>query len=201
MSLSKLFDVKHQLTFYGAYHSNKWNVLIHVTCVPLILWSAQVFLSAAPTPSWFPNYTHIFNEYASFEWTWATILAIIYQAYYFALEPVAATIYLPQMVAMLLTATSYAHRDHGQRNALYLHICSWIMQFIGHGVAEGRSPALLDNIVGAVALAPFFVHLEVLFFLGYRKKFHKELINSIGVEIAKFRKVQGDKTRADKKDL
>lgn len=52
--------------------------------------SAQVFLSAAPTPSWFPNYTHIFNEYASFEWTWATVLAIIYQAYYFALEPVAA---------------------------------------------------------------------------------------------------------------
>lgn len=52
------------------------------------------------------------------------------------------------MVAMLLTATSYAHRDHGQRNALYVHIFSWVMQFIGHGVAEGRSPALLDNIVG-----------------------------------------------------
>lgn len=49
-----------------------------------------MFLSAAPTPSWFPSYTHRFNEYASFEWTWATVMAIIYQAYYFALEPVAA---------------------------------------------------------------------------------------------------------------
>lgn len=57
-------------------------------------------------------------------------------------------IYLPQMVVMVLTATSYAHREHGQRNALYLHVFSWVMQFIGHGVAEGRAPALLDNIAG-----------------------------------------------------
>jgi len=86
-------------------------------------------------------------------------------------------IYLPQMVAMVLTATSYAHREHGQRIALYLHVFSWVMQFIGHGVAEGRAPALLDNIAGGVShrshftmpsrscpalfLAPFFVHLEV----------------------------------------
>lgn len=42
---------------------------------------------------------------------------------------------------------------------------------------------------------------QVLFFLGYRKDFYKELNNSIGMEIAKFRKVQGDKSRAAKKDL
>lgn len=79
---------------------------------------------------------------------------------------------------MLLTATSYVHREHGERNALYLHVFCWIMQFIGHGVAEGRAPSLLDNMLGgafhrscvltmaspsrpAVILAPFFVHLEV----------------------------------------
>jgi len=62
------------------------------------------------------------------------------------------------MVAMLLTATSYAHREHGQRNALYLHICSWIMQFIGHGVAEGRAPALLDNIVGGAFHRSYVLH-------------------------------------------
>jgi hypothetical protein len=27
-----------QLVFYGAYHSNKINVLIHIICVPLIVW-------------------------------------------------------------------------------------------------------------------------------------------------------------------
>jgi Protein of unknown function (DUF962) len=27
-----------QLTFYGAYHSNRINVLIHIICVPILLW-------------------------------------------------------------------------------------------------------------------------------------------------------------------
>jgi uncharacterized membrane protein YGL010W len=67
------------------------------------------------------------------------------------------------MVAMLLTATSYAHRDHGQRNALYIHIFSWVMQFIGHGVAEGRSPALLDNIVGGALYRSDVLHCVLTF--------------------------------------
>ena len=33
-----------QLTFYGAYHSNRINVLVHVVCVPILLWSFR------PTP-------------------------------------------------------------------------------------------------------------------------------------------------------
>lgn len=69
------------------------------------------------------------------------------------------------MVTMLLTATSFSHRDHGQRNALYLHIGSWFMQFIGHGVAEGRSPALLDNIVGGAFYCSHLLH-SVLTFLS-----------------------------------
>lgn len=57
-----------------------------------------------------------------------------------------------------MTATSYAHRDHGQRNAVYLQALSWIMQFIGHGAAEGRSPALLDNFVGGWFLCDHVLH-------------------------------------------
>ena len=52
--MSHLFDVKHQvrhrlvlilvfnlflqLVFYGQYHSNKYNVAIHICFVPVILW-------------------------------------------------------------------------------------------------------------------------------------------------------------------
>lgn len=28
------------------------------------------------------------------------------------------------------------------------HVVSWIAQFMGHGLAEGRAPALLDNLLG-----------------------------------------------------
>ncbi|RUS13821.1 hypothetical protein BC937DRAFT_94715 [Endogone sp. FLAS-F59071] len=30
--------------------------------------------------------------------------------------------------------------------ALAVHVFSWIMQFIGHGVAEKRAPKLFDNL-------------------------------------------------------
>jgi uncharacterized membrane protein YGL010W len=45
-------------------------------------------------------------------------------------------------------------------------------------------------------LAPFFVHLEILFALGYRPQFHKEIANGVGVEVTKFRKEKGDARRA-----
>ena len=43
--------------------------------------------------------------------------------------------------------------------ALYLHLMAWTAQFYGHGVHEGRAPALLTNI-GFAAFAPFFVSFE-----------------------------------------
>jgi uncharacterized membrane protein YGL010W len=30
--------------------------------------------------------------------------------------------------------------------ALVIHVVAWILQFIGHGVFEGRAPALLDSL-------------------------------------------------------
>jgi 2-hydroxy fatty acid dioxygenase len=48
----------------------------------------------------------------------------------------------------------------------------------------------------AVVLAPFFVHLEILFMLGYRPEMHKRLKNEIGKEILKIKKSEGEKKRA-----
>jgi len=44
-------------------------------------------------------------------------------------------------------------------------------------------------------LAPFFVHLEILFKLGFKRKLYKEIQNDVGVEIAKIRKAAGDERR------
>lgn len=106
-------------------------------------------------------------------------------------------------------------------NAGLLHGVSWIAQFLGHGLAEKRAPALLDNLVGgrlvllsscsmslsmftfaAVVLAPFFVHLELLFGLGYKPELHKRIQNDVGKEIARIKKEAGEKRRAaGKKEL
>ncbi|KAJ7638582.1 hypothetical protein FB45DRAFT_903290 [Roridomyces roridus] len=191
-----LFDVKSQLTFYGAYHSNPVNVLIHVICVPLLLWSGQVMAATIPVPAFLPTVHIAFSEHLVFDLNYSAIHAALYLIYYFILEPVAALLYAPQIVLSLLTATAFSRSPDHIMYAGLLHGISWIAQFLGHGVAEKRAPALLDNLLGAVVLAPFFVHLEILFKLGYRPQLHKDLNNDIGKEITRIRKIEGDKRRA-----
>jgi len=195
MAVSDLVNVEKQLAFYGAYHSNKINVLIHIICVPMIVWSFQALVAPLPIPSFLPAYHYVVNDYMVFDVNYATIMGVVYLAYYYMLEPLAALLYTPQMVITVLTATSFAQRPGYLSQAIAIHAFSWVAQFAGHGFAEGRAPALLDNLLGAVVLAPFFVHLEILFSLGYRPTMHKRITNAIGKEIARIRKAEGDKRR------
>ncbi|KAG6335042.1 hypothetical protein ID866_4044 [Astraeus odoratus] len=197
--MSSLFDVRKQLAFYGAYHSHPVNIWIHIFGVPAILWSAFVLSTRLPRPAFLPPIQYVFNDYMIFETNAPFVTAIIYMVYYFILDPVAAFLYAPQMTLSLLTATAYAYRPDGIRNAVIVQVVSWVSQFIGHGFAEGRAPALLDNIVGAVVLAPFFVHLEILFHVGYRPELQRQLKNDVGVEIARIRREKAEKRRAEKK--
>lgn len=52
------------------------------------------------------------------------------------------------MVLSVLSATAFSQRPDYLTKAVSIHAFSWIAQFIGHGFAEGRAPALLDNLVG-----------------------------------------------------
>ncbi|KAI0688569.1 hypothetical protein BC835DRAFT_305912 [Cytidiella melzeri] len=198
MSAGSLFDIRKQLTFYGAYHSNPTNIAIHITCVPLILWSAQVLTNDFPVPHAIPHIYHKFNDYLIFDLNFPVLYITAYLVYYAALDPVAALTYVPTAVISLLTARAFVERPNALMEAAIVHAVCWIAQFIGHGVAEKRAPALLDNIVGAVVLAPFFVHLEILFALGYRPALHHDIKNGVGIEIARIKKIEGDKKRAAK---
>jgi len=63
-------------------------------------------------------------------------------------------LYAPQMILSVLSATAYAEKASGTPTlALVMHIFSWLAQFGGHGFAEGRAPALLDNLLGGVFLS------------------------------------------------
>lgn len=118
-----------------------------------------------------------------------TLLCLLYSILYILLEPVAGGVLAP----ILLTATAYANHltsTYGAEAnywALGVHTASWIAQFVGHGVFEGRAPALLDNLVQAVFLAPLFVWLEILFTMGYRPGLKSRLDKAVEADIAKFR--------------
>lgn len=204
--VSEVFDVRKQLTFYGAYHNNPTNVAVHMVFVPLILWTSQCLLAHVSIAEYLPDIHYQVNDYLAFTLNIPAVITPLMYIYYFALEPVAALLYAPQLSLSLLTATAYAenHAALSLKSASALFVISWIAQFLGHGLAEKRAPALLDNLLQALVLAPFFVHLEILFKLGYRPTFQKQLHNDIGVEIARVKKIEGDKKRtaaAAKKDL
>jgi len=126
-----------------------------------------------------------------------TISALLYSTLYILMEPVAGGLLAP----LLLGATAYANHlttTYGATAnywALAVHIMSWLAQFIGHGAYEGRAPALLDNLVQAVFLAPFFVWMEVLFFFGYRPELKGRLDKAVEGEVAKYRASKGKGNR------
>lgn len=117
-----------------------------------------------------------------------TIVAVAYSTLYILMEPVAGSMLAP----LILGGTAYANHltsTYGQTAnnwAIGLHIFSWVAQFVGHGVFEGRAPALLDNLVQALFLAPFFVWLEVLFAFGYRPELKSRLEKAVKGDISKF---------------
>ncbi|KAF9967268.1 hypothetical protein BGZ70_010145 [Mortierella alpina] len=198
MSQSKIFDLKYQLLQYGSHHHNPWNVGIHLTCIPLILWTALVGaaksgpLIAAPAASAVaagaPVAVALSTLYKFCPPNAALLTMVGYTAYYIKLDKVAGILTAPFFLGLARYATIFqATNPTADKIALGIHIVAWIAQFIGHGVYEKRAPKLTENLLQALVLAPYFVVYEVLFFFGYRPQLKKELDVLIKADIDQFR--------------
>ncbi|KAH7257310.1 hypothetical protein BKA59DRAFT_103382 [Fusarium tricinctum] len=182
-------DLERHLTFYGAYHHNSVNVAIHMVCIPLILISGFAMATYSgtliPTPSWItPPYMEL---------NFGIIGASLYSLLYLLLEPFAGFL----LAIFCMSGAAFANYlrlqnpDTTFQAALAIHIVCWIFQFIGHGKYEGRAPALLDNLIQAIFLAPMFVWLEILFKFGYRPELRARVNKKVMIEIQKFRAKNG----------
>jgi len=178
-------NLEKQLCFYGAYHHNPVNIRIHMTCVPLILAASLLLATNSPTliplPSWLTIPNLPLNA--------GTIGAILYSGFYMLLEPVAGTILLPLIIGWTAYSNHLTSTYTYNANVIGIavEVFSWIAQFVGHGIYERRAPALLDNLLQAVVLAPFFVFMEVLFKFGYRPELQKRVNEAVEKEIKKFK--------------
>jgi uncharacterized membrane protein YGL010W len=105
------------------------------------------------------------------------------------LEPVAGTALLPLIIGWTAFANHLTKSTPRSANqaAIAVEIVAWIAQFVGHGVYEKRAPALLDNLLQAFVLAPFFVFIEGLFMLGYRPELQRRVNQKVIEEVKKFR--------------
>ncbi|CAJ2513341.1 Uu.00g014600.m01.CDS01 [Anthostomella pinea] len=184
-------NLERQLTFYGAYHGNSVNIAIHMACVPLILFTGFALAANTGTLIPLPDVLTVPNLQLNF----GTISAILWGGLYVLLEPVAGTV----LALVCLGAAAFSNAALSQNPtltnqvAVIVHVVCWLLQFLGHGVYEGRAPALLDNLVQAIFLAPLFVWLEVLFKFGYRRELQSRVNKAVQIEIAKFKKQKADR--------
>lgn len=132
-----------------------------------------------------------------------SILAWTYGLYYSALD---WQLGIPSFVFL----TSYAHitrkvylhsneftlvsQSQFVQLAISVHIICWLAQFYGHAVHEKRAPALADNLLQAVVLAPFFVVFEVAFWMGFKLDTKKNMDNKAGKLVLEMN--QARKTKA-----
>ncbi|KAJ3332998.1 hypothetical protein HDU76_012217 [Blyttiomyces sp. JEL0837] len=114
------------------------------------------------------------------------LFTLSYAVYYILLEPTLGLMAAPFLFTLSITANRFLVDGlssgavstpiyNPNAIAFLIHASSWVFQFLGHGLAERRAPALFDNLLHAVVLAPFFVFCEVVASLGFKKELFSEL--------------------------
>ncbi|RPA94003.1 DUF962-domain-containing protein [Choiromyces venosus 120613-1] len=181
-------DLEEQLIFYGSYHHTKGNILIHLLGVPSIM--ATTFLFASNTPPLLP----LPSQIPYFPTNLAFFGALFYAGLYILMEPIAGLLLAPLILTMTALVTHLTATDPVTANTIagYVFVLAWIAQFVGHGVYEKRAPALFDNLVQALILAPFFVWFEVLFWCGYRPELKVRVEEGVTKQLEVFRRKEGE---------
>jgi uncharacterized membrane protein YGL010W len=164
--------------------------------------TANTHLQATNT-STLPIRTHPLLAKLNLSLNLGTLAAVTYSSLYLLLSPnfagVAVTPIIMAFASLSNRLIQTTNKTKTNSIAIGIHVVSWILQFIGHGKYEGRKPALLDNLVQALFLAPLFVWYECLFKLGFYKGLRREVEEGIEVEIAKLKARKGKGVVADEK--
>ncbi|KAL5722889.1 hypothetical protein ACHQM5_006349 [Ranunculus cassubicifolius] len=190
MGKTGLFDLERHFAFYGAYHSNPTNIILHMLCVWPTVFSTLVILYF--TPSFFnPPYIQ-FCPHGKLVLNLGFFLTVIYGLFYICLDKKAGSLAALLCFLCWFGASVVAIQlgfSLAWKIVLAAQLLCWGGQFIGHGVFEKRAPALLDNLAQALVMGPFFVLLEALhMFCDYESYpgFHASVKAKIDAEISKF---------------
>ena len=105
---SGLFDLETQFAFYGAYHSNKYNILIHLIFVWPILFSALTLLAyTPPLASQLPVMAALpYHEYMVLNYSF--VFTAVYALYYIALEPKSGSLAAGMVIGCWMGANAVA---------------------------------------------------------------------------------------------
>lgn len=158
------FDLTYQLAYYKAYHLHPKNVQIHLYCIPLILATALGMLM---------TYKPV-----------AYAMMSAYSLYYLILNIPAGLI---STFFLVSTSLLYSHlyQSYPALSVLYptlaVHLAAWGLQFFGHFEYEKKRPAVFDNLLQPLVLAPYFVVFEVFFSCGLMASLEEKMVKEAHV--------------------
>jgi len=161
----EVFDLEKQFAFYGAYHSNSINVLIHTIIAWPIFFNGLVLASFTPALGLlpFPPGTFPFQEYMILNLSF--VIAIVYAFIYITLDKKAGTLAGTLCLLCWVSSNAVAQRlgfSLAWKVVLVSELIFFTPGFIGHGVFEKRAPTVKDNLIEVFIMEQFFVLLEVL---------------------------------------
>lgn len=146
---------------YHHYHNKSWTIYSHFLGIPLVTFSVLLFFS------WFQL---SLSHWMTINLAWLGI--IILSIFYIRLD---RAIGIVTTLAMILLGilVNYCSPIGPTFKSFMLFIVTfilgWAFQLIGHAI-EGRKPALLDNFVASVFIAPLFIIAEIFFRCGFKKE-------------------------------
>ena len=184
-------DITDALAFYGVYHREPLNQLIHFFGVPFFIWSVFIILAHVPL---FPMVQISMPGAPQHCVSYATLTALGYIIFYLKIDPKCGGIlYAPFVYLKYVNAVSLVEADrcqqkmmHTKKNdgkiminelfsytgkifkmALIVNIFVLYVQIHpGHKIIEGASPAIMKSFGGAFTSAPLFAFYEGLWYLG-----------------------------------
>ena len=124
---------------YSADHRNPGNRLIHVVCVPAIVWSIVALLWCIPAPgTWFRD------------GFWAGLAMFAATLFYYR-QSRALGLGMLAMFALMALASNAILEVFGRPvllwSAVGVFVVAWIGQFVGHSARfEGRRPSFLTDL-------------------------------------------------------
>ncbi|MCH4293276.1 DUF962 domain-containing protein [Shewanella sp. 3B26] len=151
-----------QLARYKSVHLNPTNIKTHFVGIPLIVWSAFVWLGL------------IRFELGSFgEASAAMVFTLIVLAYYLKLHLRLAVGMLIFILPVLYTSDKMAAIPHAGWIAAAVFVIGWVFQLIGHQYEKAK-PAFIDDLT-QLLIGPFFLMAELYFAMGLEKALDKEI--------------------------
>ena len=144
--------------FYKKYHSNFYNKLVHIFCIPGIVYSLLGLLM---------NLESRFSKGEKNKKLLSLALYGLYMVYYYMIAPKHIFRKTLMFYSSIYMASDITFDNMAKSSGLFLaiQILSWALQLLSHRFIEKNSPAFKDGFTQSFLTAPVFVVDEVVKFV------------------------------------